>query len=157
MTTLSEFKTAAISYIAGYVVQMVKKKVTCSTYCEALSSTQYQPECKFIALKGRGKLVKPTPLQSKFVWKQSIAFNGCLKQLVESCHKAKDCLTPLLQVYYPTSIRQTYFQNLMSICLTPLLMITIHLYWSKPFPNVTAKLGSTILGNPLQNSNLTIK
>ena len=60
MTPLSEFKTAAISYIAGYVVQMVKKKITCPTCCEVLSSAQWQPECTFIALKDRGKLIKPT-------------------------------------------------------------------------------------------------
>ena len=58
VTPLSEFKTAAISYIAGYVVQMVKKKITCPTCCEVLPSAQCQPECTFIALKDRGKLIK---------------------------------------------------------------------------------------------------
>ena len=79
MTTLSEFKTAAISYIAGYVVQMVKKKVTCSTCCEALSSTQYQPECKFIALKDRGKLVKPTTSAIKICLETEHCFQRMLK------------------------------------------------------------------------------
>ena len=79
MPTLSEFKTAAISYIAGYVVQMVKKKVTCSTCCGALSSTQHQPECKFIALKDRGKLVKPTTSAIKICLETEHCFQRMLK------------------------------------------------------------------------------
>ncbi len=60
ISTLSEFKTAAVSYIASYVVQMVQRKITCSTCSEALGSKQHNSQSSFITLKDRGGLIKPT-------------------------------------------------------------------------------------------------
>jgi hypothetical protein len=37
---LSEFKSSAISYIAGYVVRMVERKIHCFTCLAALTTTK---------------------------------------------------------------------------------------------------------------------
>lgn len=62
---LSEFKQAAIAYIAGYVVRMVKKKIT-RTDCQ-YASTDVSDRCapnsvseRFMSIKDRGGLVKPS-------------------------------------------------------------------------------------------------
>ncbi len=60
ISNISEFKKAAISYIAGYVSQMVAKKTLCQICWEALGSRQNSPESSFVALKDRGRLIKPT-------------------------------------------------------------------------------------------------
>ena len=44
ISTISQFKKATISYIAGYVVGMVQKKMICSTCCAALGSRQHKAE-----------------------------------------------------------------------------------------------------------------
>ena len=58
-STVSEFKMAAISYMAGYVAQMVQKKTTCSVCHEAVGSRQHRSESAFLTLKDRGNLFKP--------------------------------------------------------------------------------------------------
>ena len=60
ISTISQFKKATISYIAGYVVGMVQKKMICSTCCAALGSRQHKAESSFLSLKDRGNLLKPT-------------------------------------------------------------------------------------------------
>ena len=77
---LSEFKTAAISYIAGYVVRMVEKKITCSTCCEALGSKDHQAESSFLSLKDKGGLVKPT----KSVINVCIATELCFQRILST-------------------------------------------------------------------------
>ena len=57
---VSEFKTAAISYIAGFVVKMITRKITCSICCGALGSSQLSAESDFLSLKDKGGLIKPT-------------------------------------------------------------------------------------------------
>ena len=57
---LSEFKESAISYIAGYVVKMAKKKIVCSTCAESLGSATWLDKSEFMVLKDRGGLVKPS-------------------------------------------------------------------------------------------------
>ena len=54
----SEFKSAAISYIAGYVAQMVRKRTTCVCH-EAVGSKEHKCESTFLTLKDRGNLFKP--------------------------------------------------------------------------------------------------
>jgi hypothetical protein len=58
---LSEYKKAAISYIGGYVAQMVKKQVPCITCCQALGSRNHTADASFLKLKDRGFLFKATP------------------------------------------------------------------------------------------------
>ncbi|KAG1655031.1 DNA transposase THAP9 [Nymphon striatum] len=60
ISKLSEYKKAAISYIAGYVAGMVEKKILCSKCCKALGSKNHAPTSSFLALKDRGGLLKPT-------------------------------------------------------------------------------------------------
>ena len=51
-------KCAAISYIAGYVAQMVQKKNTCHVCHEAVGSREHECESAFLTLKHRGNLFK---------------------------------------------------------------------------------------------------
>ena len=53
--TVSPYKDAAISYIAGYVVRMIKRRITCT---QALTTTETVHA--FVALKDRGFLQKPS-------------------------------------------------------------------------------------------------
>ena len=55
---VSEYKTAAISYIAGFVVKKIKERHTCLPCTEALSSTATPHP--FVAMKDRGRLQKPS-------------------------------------------------------------------------------------------------
>jgi len=57
---LSEFKEAAISYIAGFVAQMGTKQLICAACCIALGSRKGYTSSNFIQLKDRGNLFKPT-------------------------------------------------------------------------------------------------
>ena len=58
MALLSEYKEAAISYIAGYVVKMVKKLNACMTCCDAIGSISGNPPTNFMKMKDRGGLFK---------------------------------------------------------------------------------------------------
>jgi hypothetical protein len=65
--TLSQYKKAVISYIAGYVVRIVKRKIRC-TDCElaltsdveSVKSAGVNTGSDFLLLKNRGGLVKPS-------------------------------------------------------------------------------------------------
>ena len=57
---LSDFKKASISYIAGYVARKVEMQTLCSDCSSALGSTTSKPTTKFLKLKDRGNLYKPT-------------------------------------------------------------------------------------------------
>ena len=50
-SNVSEFKSAAISYIAGYVAQMVQKKTICRVCHEAVGSREHKCESAFLTLK----------------------------------------------------------------------------------------------------------
>ena len=58
--TLTEYKKAAISYIAGYVARMAEKQLICIHCCMALGSKNHAASSTFLALKDRGGLFKPT-------------------------------------------------------------------------------------------------
>ncbi len=60
ITSLTEYKTAAISYIAGYVARMAEKQLICIHCCMALGSKNNAAVSKVHALKDRGGLFKPT-------------------------------------------------------------------------------------------------
>ena len=53
---LTDFKEAAISYVAGYVLKMVKQKISCADCIESLGSKKYSV---FLSQKRRGGLIKP--------------------------------------------------------------------------------------------------
>ena len=59
---LSDFKTAVIGYMAGYVVRMVKRSIKCADCAFALTSsdvaTQADTGAMFLQFKNRGSLVK---------------------------------------------------------------------------------------------------
>ena len=58
---LSQFKSSAISYIAGYVGKMVQKKIMCHVCCNALGSKNHcNSVTSFLKFKDRGGLFKPT-------------------------------------------------------------------------------------------------
>ena len=59
ITSISEYKQAAISYIAGYVAKMASKKLLCITCIAALGSKTRKPVHTFISFKDRGGLWKP--------------------------------------------------------------------------------------------------
>ena len=61
ITNLSEYKKAAISYIAGYVAKMAQKQLLCMHCCKALGSEDYTASSSFMEFKDRGKLFKATP------------------------------------------------------------------------------------------------
>ncbi|KAI4811275.1 hypothetical protein KUCAC02_014188 [Chaenocephalus aceratus] len=56
---LSEYKEAAISYIAGFIVKQIEQKVTCMPCSHALTSADSVHP--FVTLKNRGGLQKPSP------------------------------------------------------------------------------------------------
>ena len=58
---LSEFKSAAISYIAGYVVRMVQKKIHCLKCLAALTTTKEKIPDLFMVWKSNGGLKLPSP------------------------------------------------------------------------------------------------
>ena len=60
MANLTEYKKAAISYIAGYVAKMVVKQTLCTQCCTALGSTKSTTMSSFLKKKDRGGLFKPT-------------------------------------------------------------------------------------------------
>ena len=58
--TLTKYKKAAISYIAGYVTKMVFKQTLCTQCCTALGSRKFTTMSSFLKKKDRGGLFKPT-------------------------------------------------------------------------------------------------
>ena len=60
MANLTEFKKAAIFYIAGHVAKMVVKQTWCTQCCTALGSTKFTTMSSFLKKKDRGGLFKPT-------------------------------------------------------------------------------------------------
>lgn len=64
--SLSEYKEAAISYIAGYVVRMVTKRIVCPVCTDALFETEKDvltgsAQMSLVHFKNRGGLVLPSP------------------------------------------------------------------------------------------------
>ncbi|KAJ8380408.1 hypothetical protein SKAU_G00011860 [Synaphobranchus kaupii] len=74
---LSEYKDAAINYIAGFVVKKLREKVTCMPCSQALTSMEGTHS--FLALKDRGGLQKPS------------------KDMVAVCQATERCFQRLLR------------------------------------------------------------
>ena len=60
MDSLSEYKKAAISYIAGYAARMAIKKLVCEICIAALGSVTNDSFTPFLAFKDKGGLFKPS-------------------------------------------------------------------------------------------------
>lgn len=60
MTNLTDYKKAAISYIAGYVGSMTEKQTICFKCCQALGSRNLEATHSFLRFKDRGGLFKPS-------------------------------------------------------------------------------------------------
>lgn len=61
ISTISEYKQAAISYIAGYVAKKVQKSTICPECSMALGSESAESASSFLTLKDRGNLFKASP------------------------------------------------------------------------------------------------
>ena len=57
---LSEYKEAAISYIAGYVVRMMEKKIHCPQCIAALTTSKESVPDLFVTWKSNGGLKLPS-------------------------------------------------------------------------------------------------
>ena len=57
---ISEFKKAAVSYIAGFAARMSKRRLACQVCIDALGSTTHPSLTSFLSLKDKGGLFKPT-------------------------------------------------------------------------------------------------
>ncbi len=77
---LSEFKTSAISYIAGYVVRMVERKIHCLKCLAALTTTKEKIPDLFVVWKSNGGLRLLSP--------------GLLK----ICEETEKCVMRMLKV-----------------------------------------------------------
>ena len=80
ISTLSQYKQAAISYIAGYVGKKVKASTHCKECGMALGSESEQASSSFLVLKDRGKLFKPT------------------LSVIKVCEETKKCFQRMLAV-----------------------------------------------------------
>lgn len=82
ITSISEFKQAAISFMAGYVAKMVAKQLLCDKCSSSLGSTATgtAPQSAFMVLKDRGGLFKPSP------------------SVVKVCEETEKCFERLLAV-----------------------------------------------------------
>ena len=60
VATTSANKSAVLHYIAGYVVRMVKKRITCPVCVEALEAGTDATLHHLLGQKNRGGLVKPS-------------------------------------------------------------------------------------------------
>ena len=77
---LSEFKSSAITYIAGYVVRMTRKFLSCGGDCAAALTTGTVMASSFLEKKNRGGLVRPAP------------------DVVKVCETTEKCFQRLLNV-----------------------------------------------------------
>eukprot|EP00794_Sanderia_malayensis_P004096 gene4096-4651_t len=76
---LSEFKSSAISYMAGYAAKMAEKRLYCHKCSRALGSTQAVTTSNFLNFKDRGGLFKPSPSVIKVCEETEKCFERMLK------------------------------------------------------------------------------
>lgn len=74
----SDFKKAAIHYIAGFVGRILSKRILCFPCNEALGSTSGTSLSGLLVLKDRGGLFKPTPSVVKVCEETEIRFQRLL-------------------------------------------------------------------------------
>ena len=76
--TLTDYKAAAISYIASYVAKMTSKQLLCIQCCMALGSQNHPSNSKFVEFKDRGGLFTPTLSVIKICEETEQCFNRML-------------------------------------------------------------------------------
>lgn len=100
---LSAFKEAAISYIAGYVCKMTKKRLSCDQCCNALCNTT-DPVDSFISLKDRGGLQKA----SNSVYKICLQTEKYFERLLKTCNDDLQKISDLRNVISTAVMVDTY-------------------------------------------------
>ena len=77
---LSEYKEAAISYIPGYVVKMVEKRISCHECVGALTVSKHShSHIPFIVFKDNGGSINPSPGVHKICVETAKSFQRMLK------------------------------------------------------------------------------
>ena len=76
---LSEYKEAAISYIAGFVAKMAKKRICCPECVSTLSVSSNTAQMSFVTWKNNGGLTIPSP------------------SLLKVCKETEKCLMRMLK------------------------------------------------------------
>jgi hypothetical protein len=116
ISDLSEYKTAVVTYIAGFVVRMVKRKISCPQCTAALTAdsdvtvnTGIGEE--FLNFKNRGGLVKP----SDSVVKVCLATEKCFARM----HAARGDQLPLTSRIVPV-ITSTVLSEIANCCFKSL-------------------------------------
>ena len=60
ISSITEYKKIAISYVSGFIFRMVKKQIFCMLCCNAIGSKKHAPESNFLKVKDSGDHIKPT-------------------------------------------------------------------------------------------------
>ncbi|CAB4023677.1 Hypothetical predicted protein [Paramuricea clavata] len=97
---LSEYKKAAISYIGGYVAQMVRKQISCMPCSQAVGSIGHPAQGSFLKMKDRGSLFKPTQSVLKICEETEKCFQRMLIKTKKIFHIVKVYLMLLPQLYW---------------------------------------------------------
>jgi DNA transposase THAP9 len=106
--TLSEYKQAVIAYIAGYVIRMARKKLSCLVCIEALTTEEsYIDETtgeidigtEFVLKKDRGGLVKASP------------------SVVEVCKETEKCFIRMANTLLDKLPRRKFMPTVCSLVL----------------------------------------
>ena len=77
LENLSQYKQAAISYIAGYVGKKVKESTCCTECGMALGSVSAEASSSFLVLKVMVTFSNQHKVSSKYAKKLKDAFNVC--------------------------------------------------------------------------------
>ena len=84
ITAMFQTTSAAISYIAGYVVRMMQKKTNCLKCLVALSTTKEKMPDLFVAWKSNGGLRLPSP-GLLTIYKET---EKCMMRMLKSTQRA---------------------------------------------------------------------
>jgi hypothetical protein len=126
---LSEYKEAAISYIAGYVVKMVEKKIHCPQCLAALTTSKESIPDLFVTWKTNGGLKLP------------------LHGLIKICEETEKCVMRMLNVNggglpHGAGLSSAIAMTVLSVCVESKVFSTLdqHMFDSTPGNNHVFKL-----------------
>ncbi|CAB4041035.1 THAP domain-containing 9, partial, partial [Paramuricea clavata] len=126
---LSEYKEAAISYIAGYVVRMVEKKIHCPQCIAALTTNKENIPDLFVTWKTNGGLRLPS------------------LGLIKICEETEKCIMRMLNVNggglpHSTGLSNAIASTVLSVCVERRVFSTLdeHMFDSAPGNNHTLSL-----------------
>ena len=86
----SEFKEAAIGYIAGFVGKSLGKRILCYLCHTALGSTEGPSISSLVSLKDRGSLFKPSKSLVKVCEETEIRFQRMLRSTVRKLPRGEN-------------------------------------------------------------------